>query len=135
MISNIEADLWHKHPEPDEWSIAQILTHLVEAENISERPRLERILAEENPFITSSMPPGPYIPVFADDGYVIAQQFKETRHKTLDLIATLSAEDWRRAANHNIFGLTSLIEMAYFTAQHDRLHLRQLCETIGRCQD
>jgi hypothetical protein len=26
------------------------------------------------------------------------------------------------------------LEMAHFTAQHDRLHLNQICQTLGKCE-
>jgi hypothetical protein len=64
----------------------------------------------------------------------VAREFEEARRETLQLVATFTDVDWQRPARHSIFGLTTLLEMAYFTAQHDRLHLNQLCQTIGRCE-
>lgn len=133
MLANIEPRFWHQRPDPDEWSIMQVLCHLADAERTHHRPRLEHILAAENPFITAPKPPGPDLTVYNDDGLAIAQEFQQERQQTLDLLATLNDDAWQRPARHSIFGLTTLLEMAYFTAQHDRLHLNQLCQTIGRC--
>jgi FMN phosphatase YigB (HAD superfamily) len=133
MLENVQADYWHKRPDPNEWSILQILCHLVESEERDQRPRLERILREDNPFIVAPHPSGPNLPVCDDDGMRVAQKFVHARKQTLDFIATLQPEDWQRPARHSVFGLTTLVEMAHFTAQHDRLHLNQLCQTIGRC--
>lgn len=134
MLANVQANFWLQRPDPKEWSIVQILCHLRDAEIEIERYRLLRILQEENPFITQPQDPGPDIPACADDGYVIAAEFLRERQETLRLIQTFSLETWQRRVRHSIFGLSTMLEMAYFTAQHDRLHLNQLCQTIGRCK-
>jgi hypothetical protein len=111
----------------------QILCHLLESENKTQRPTLERILHEDNSFIVAPQPSGPNLPICDTDGFRVATHFVEARQKTLAFLTTLQPSDWQRGARHSVFGLTSLLEMAYFTAQHDRLHLNQLCQTIGRC--
>lgn len=134
MLSEVQDHFWEQRPDPDEWSIMQILCHLLDSEDNNERPRLEKILNEDNPFIAEQMPPGPDIPICSDDGWTVAEQVKASRAITRQFIAQLDADDWKRPARHSIFGLTTLLEMAYFTAQHDRLHLNQLCQTLGRCE-
>ncbi len=133
MLENVQPNFWHKRPHAAEWSILQILCHLRDSENTHQRPRLQRILQESNPFIVAPRPPGPDIPVCSDDGNAIAADFVRARQETMQFLNTLQPEDWQRPARHSIFGLTTLLEMALFTAQHDRLHLNQLCQTIGRC--
>ncbi|MEO0597977.1 MAG: DinB family protein, partial [Chloroflexota bacterium] len=134
LAESVEADMWHKRPDPDEWSILQIMCHLVTFEDENERARLATILQEENPFIIQPAEPGPDIEAYSDNGFAVAQEFLEKREETLALINQFTLEDWQRPARHSIFGLTTMVEMAYFTAQHDRLHLKQLCQTIGRCK-
>nr|MCU0514203.1 DinB family protein [Anaerolineae bacterium] len=102
-------------------------------ESTQQRPRLERILREDDPFLIAPRPPGPDIPVCAEDGHRIAAEFVQERARTMAFVHTLTAAEWQRPARHSIFGRTTLLEMAHFTAQHDRLHLNQLCQTIGRC--
>jgi FMN phosphatase YigB (HAD superfamily) len=134
FLEQVQPAFWTQRPDPQEWSILQILCHLLTAEAHNERPRLQRILEEDNPFITAPPPPGPDIPTCDEDGFRIADHLKHARRQTIDLLAALQSEQWQRRARHSIFGLTTLLEMAYFTAQHDRLHLNQLCQTIGRCE-
>lgn len=134
LLDGVQAGFWHQRPDPNEWSIIQILCHLHTSEHTNQRPRLQRILDADNPFITAPREPGPHIKPCADEGDPVAQQFRDERHKTLDLINRFDDTAWQRPARHSIFGLTTLLEMAYFTAQHDRLHLNQLCQTIGRCE-
>lgn len=133
LLSEVKDHQWDQKPDPDEWSIMQILCHLAETETAVHQKRLETILSVENPFIRALPPPGPDVPNCSDDALEVAEAFKEKRLSTLELIADLGPEDWRRPARHSIFGLTNLLEMAYFTAQHDRLHISQLCQTLGKC--
>lgn len=136
MLSEVKPGFWAQHPDPDEWSILQILCHLLESEGTVQRQRLERILSEQEPFLVASpSPPGAEMPLCDDDGMRIAQHFVQERRITLDLLHRLGPDDWQRRARHSIFGLTTLLEMAYFTAQHDRLHLNQLCQTMGKCAE
>lgn len=126
---------WWQQPDPDEWSPIQIICHLFESERQVQRPRLEKILAETNPFLVSPPPPaGPRDAWPCDsDGWRVAQRFHAERQKTLAWILGLGPDDWHRPARHSIFGRTTLLEMAHFTAQHDRLHINQLCQTLGKC--
>jgi len=134
FVETVQEHFWHQRPDPEEWSIIQILCHLVTSEEEIERKRLLKILQENNPFITQPEQPGPDIDACADTGDVVVKDFMKTRQETIKLIETFSEKDWQRPARHSIFGLTTMLEMAYFTAQHDRLHLNQLCQTIGRCE-
>ncbi len=135
LLSEVKEHQWQQKPDPNEWSIVQILCHLAETETAVHQTRLQEILRVENPFIRALPPPGPDMPTCSDCPREVAEEFREKRLSTLELIAELAPEDWLRPARHSIFGLTNLLEMAYFTAQHDRLHISQLCQTLGKCLD
>jgi HAD superfamily hydrolase (TIGR01549 family) len=137
LLDDVCEKHWHQHPDPKEWSIMEVVCHLFESEKTIHRPRLERILTENNPFLTDTVTPAGVrrIPPCAEDGQAAANKFLVERQQTLELLAQLADEDWQRPARHSIFGLTTLWEMAYFTAQHDRLHLNQICQTLGHCQE
>ncbi|MBC7871670.1 MAG: HAD-IA family hydrolase [Chitinophagaceae bacterium] len=134
MLAGVKSHFWMQHPDPNEWSILQIVCHLVESEETVQRPRLKQILTENNPFLSESKPPpGPEAVPCHDEGYHVAHDFLQTRTESINFLRTLTPEDWMRPARHSIFGPTTLLEMAHFTAQHDRLHLKQLCRTLGNC--
>lgn len=132
LLDNIQPETWHLQPHEDEWSIIQILHHLVTAENSNLRPQLKRILQENNPFITSPKPPTTQDNPCADDGFTILQDFKISRLKTLEFLQTIKESDWLRPAQHSTVGQTTLLEIAYLMVQHDRLRLNQLRHTIAR---
>jgi HAD superfamily hydrolase (TIGR01549 family) len=131
LLDTLKPHYWNQHPIPGEWSPLEILCHLVEREKDVHLARLKRIAHENNPFIVD---PGPGQPLHcADDGTDAALEFHALRLHTLNFLQQLPESSWNRPARHSIFGPTTLFEMALFTAQHDRLHLRQLCRTIGKC--
>ncbi|MBC7814377.1 MAG: DinB family protein, partial [Burkholderiales bacterium] len=134
MLTDVQPHFWEMRPDPAEWSILQIICHLLESESAVQRPRLQRILNEDNPFLAAPPPPMPDVTYVEGIGYEIAEQFAAERLQTLTLLQQIEPEQWLRPARHSIFGPTTLLEMAHFTAQHDRLHLNQLCQTIGRCK-
>ena len=135
LLDEVKPSQWRQRPDPDEWSILQILCHLWSAESEVHQKRLRAILREDNPFIAAGAPPGPHIPPCHDDGREIMRRFHAARDETIALLASLAQEAWARPARHSIFGLTNLLEMAHFTALHDRLHITQLCQTLGKCAD
>lgn len=136
MVSEIPDHYWHQRPDPNEWSPLEIVIHLRDSERTVQRHRLQTIAYEANPFLTPPpSPPDPGTQHLAGlDGMVVALEFAEERAATIAWLRDLSEQDWMRPARHSIFGPTTLLEMAAFTARHDRLHINQLCQTIGKCE-
>jgi FMN phosphatase YigB (HAD superfamily) len=133
-VREVPPHAWQMYPDEAEWSPVEVICHLVESEREVQRPRLETILREENSFLSApNSPPGPATRVCPQDGWRVALAFAAERQKTLAFLAELDGDAWHRPARHSIFGPTTLLEMANFTAQHDRLHLTQLCQTVWRC--
>lgn len=135
LLAGVQDHFWTQHPNPKEWSILQILCHLLTSERTLQRPRLERILAMHNPFLAESVPPpGPESPPCDTDGYRVAREFVTERQMTIALLHSTAPADWMRPARHGSVGPTTLLEMAFFTVHHDRLHLNQLNQTMGKCE-
>ncbi len=135
LLDQVRAGFWLQHPDPNEWSIMQVLCHLRDSERDHQLPRLQKILMEDNPFLANpNTPPGPNTTPCDNDGYRVAHQFADARQQTIEFLENVDIDNWYRPARHSIFGNTTLLEMAHFTAQHDRLHLNQLCQTIGNCE-
>ncbi|MCB9435923.1 MAG: HAD-IA family hydrolase [Anaerolineales bacterium] len=136
MVSEIPDHYWHQRPDPNEWSPLEIIVHLRDSERTTQRSRLQTIAHEDNPFLTS--PPTPPDPgtqhLIGLDGMAVALEFAAERAATIMWLGSLSEKDWMRPARHSIFGPTTLLEMAAFTARHDRLHINQLCQTVGKCE-
>lgn len=130
---------WHQHPLRDEWSLAQIVTHLLQSEIDTQRARIQTIMNHSDPNSlpllsdilgerTLQAPVGVPLPD-------LFGQFVAERLATIQFLRSLTDQDWERQAHHSAFGYTTLHEMAAFTAQHDRMHIQQFCQTLGRCED
>ncbi len=135
LIAEINPAYWNMRPDPNEWSPLETICHLRDSERSVQRPRLQRIAAEDNPFISQPQrPPGPgERNLSGEDGYEALRKFWDERCQTITFLQMLRPEDWERPARHSIFGPTTLLEMAHFTTRHDHLHTNQICETIGKC--
>jgi FMN phosphatase YigB (HAD superfamily) len=134
IVREIPPHVWHMRPDEAEWSPIEVLCHLGEAERDVQRPRLERIAREYNPFLSQpNEPPRPASRSCPDNAWHVAMGFAQERQQTITFLAGLDEAAWSRPARHYIFGPTTLLEMANFLAQHDRLHMTQLCHTVGQC--
>ncbi len=132
LLADFPPEAWEQKPDPDEWSIVEVLGHLRDVEREVNLPRIQTFLREENPFIT------------ADDtdlwvterGYAeqngkdTLRDFIAARLETIAILQNLSGADWQRSGRHAIFGPITLQEQLGFMAEHDRVHIRQIYKLI-----
>lgn len=132
LLHNIKPEFWHQHPDPKERSPYQIVCHLLKSEEMMQRTQLEKIILQDNPFLSqSTVAPTAHCDV---DENKIVDMFIQARQQTINWLNQLPPNIWGRGARHSIFGPTTFLEMAQFIAQHDRLHLNQLCQTLKKCR-
>jgi FMN phosphatase YigB (HAD superfamily) len=132
LCRQIPAATWVRRPLPGEWCLTEVVCHLRDVDQEVNTPRLQKLLAENNPFI-----PGMDTDRWAEERNYIQQdgpqalaQFIVQRSKLLETLDALQKGDWQRTARHAIFGPTPLIELVGIIARHDRMHLRQVQEII-----
>lgn len=128
LMDEAPAASWTSRPALAEWALTEVLCHLRDTEREVNQPRLQKMLAENDPFI-----PARNTVDWAEERRYIRQngreafaEFLDARLATLRTLNELSGEDWARKARHSIFGPTSLQEMAGFMAAHDRMHIQQI---------
>ncbi len=118
-----------RRPEPTEWSAAEVLGHLWDAEiAFSFRARL--ILAQDTP---------PLIGYDQDAWAKLArprfgellEAFSALRLANLVLVRQTPQPLWDRYGVHSERGETSFRLLVETTAGHDRAHLRQLSQTLA----
>lgn len=132
LCHQLPIDQWNIRPQLSEWCLAEILCHLRDVEREVNLPRLQRVIQENNPFISGqdTDPWAEQRQYICQDGRKALADFTETRLATLELLSTLDPSDWQRPARHTIFGPTDLKEIVSIIAAHDRLHLRQVRESL-----
>lgn len=133
LFNHLPLNAWTASPGTGEWSPAEILCHLRDVESEVNLPRTVKVLQEFNPFLPG-MDTDPWAKernYIVQEGLTALKDFTNCRQELVNLLASLPARDWDRPARHAIFGPTHLGELSGIVASHDRLHLRQIFETIG----
>ncbi len=127
LLKGVTATKLRKRPAPDKWSVAEIVTHLADAE-IAYSWRIRAILGS----------PGTPIQGFDQDGWVEAmhyakrdprqslEQFRVLREVNLALYKTLTAVQWKQYGVHSERGEESVERIVMLLAGHDLNHLAQI---------
>ena len=132
LLDEAPASAWTSRPAPAEWALTEVLCHLRDTEREVNQPRLQRLLTETEPFISSRNTDtwAEERSYLKEDGRAAFQEFLASRLSTLETLKALSDADWARKARHSIFGPTTLLELVGFMATHDRIHIQQIWKLI-----
>lgn len=121
-------------PMPSDWTIREILAHLVDDEMYVNRLRLERIIKEDNPNLT----PHDEKKWYADrntsrDGRdVLLADFALQRQASLMMINMLRESDWARMGFQPEYGQFSAEGWLSYWVKHDVVHLEQIEGNLKR---
>lgn len=122
-ISDEELD---RRPSPDEWSPREVIHHLADSESMA-YIRLRRLLAEDNPVIDGYDEPEwarrlhynrPIEPSLA--------VLRAVRAASLQLLGTLTSEEWARTGTHSESGAYSVDQWLAIYAKHSHEHADQI---------
>ena len=114
---------------PGEWSARETVTHLAAGEPHFLQ-RLQRIAAEDNPFLPYF---GPDV-ARPDSGQTLPAalaDFRAGRDGLLAFLSSLPPAAWDRAAVHETMGATTLALQVQNIINHDLEHLAQLHAAAG----
>lgn len=132
-INDLASGLTSEHarwkPNPESWSVLEVLNHLVDEEIYDFRPHLDHILHTPEKDWPKIDPEGwvtqrHYNQQDLDDTLL---RFEVEREKSLTWLSVLSAPDWDAAVTQP-WGTLSAGDMLAAWLAHDLLHLRQLVE-------
>lgn len=129
LTDGVPAELLDRRPEPEEWSVAEVLGHIWDAEiALSWRARL--ILAQDTP------PLHGYDQVafarLARPGFgELLDAFAAMRGPNLVMLRAVPAQAWQRYGVHSERGDVSLRLLVETSAGHDVAHLRQIEQTLA----
>jgi hypothetical protein len=117
-----------RRPKEGEWSVAEILNHLLVGEREVIFPRLQRMLREAAPSFPSSatnrtgFAAEPAARDFGDD--LVA--FRQVRRQTIVFLKSLGEADWQRIGTTPTRGTLTIEAYTRYLVDHDREHLAQL---------
>jgi hypothetical protein len=114
---------------PDEWTLLEVVAHLLDEEVEDFRPRLETILFQPEKRWTPIDPSGWVLQRRYNerDLQQTLPAFLEERRKSLNWLRGLESLDWETTYTAP-FGLIRAGDMLAAWAAHDQLHMRQLVE-------
>jgi len=116
-----------RRPAPDKWSIQELVAHLAEDELVGAY-RLRMVLSS----------PGTPLQAFDQDVWARTGRYTERdvrlslelfrilRHANLELLRSLSADEWDMHGVHAERGVESIRDMARYFAGHDINHFKQI---------
>jgi len=127
LLEGVPTSKLRKRPEPETWSITEIVTHLVDAEIVGAY-RMRTILGT----------PGVDIPAYDQDVWIKSghyekrdarkslEQFRAIREANLALLKTLTPEQWKHYGMHAERGQETIERLVRMHAGHDLNHLKQI---------
>jgi hypothetical protein len=109
-------------PKPGEWSMVEVVRHLVQGDRDTFLPRLRRMLAEDRPRFEGARDAS------GDraDLAVLLDAFAAARREAVRILASLDEAGWRREGVSPSRGPLSVETYAQTMAEHDTEHLRQI---------
>lgn len=133
LVDGVDAERLRTPEAPGKWSMIEVLAHLADTEMVyAWRYRL--VLAQDRPPISG----------FDQDAWAAAFRYRDqawpgvrerlrvAREANLQLLGTLTADQWERAGLHEERGPETVRRIAQLGAGHDLVHRAQL-ERIRRC--
>jgi hypothetical protein len=127
LIAGVSPAKLRKRPDPDKWSVNEIVAHLAETEIVAGF-RMRLILGA----------PGTPIVAFDQDAWVISghyekrdprkslEQFRVLREANLALLKSLTPEQWKHFGMHAERGQETIQHIVRMFAGHDINHLQQV---------
>ena len=112
---------------PDQWSLSDILSHLIAVE-VRSLARLQRVTQEGNPTIPVILP-DPADHNLSKPLEILLEEFNIVRTQTLKFLHPLSSGNWARAAIFEDGQKTTFRYLVQALVDHDTEHLNQLIET------
>lgn len=115
-------------PEPDRWSVVEVVAHLADEESRDFRTRLRHLLERRD---------GPWPPI-DPEAWVVSERyaeralddevrrFREERARSVAWLEGLVDPDWSSSYEHSSLGTLRAADLLASWLAHDLIHIRQL---------
>jgi len=134
LLQNVSDEQAKWKPQPEKWSILEVVNHLYDEERDDFRHRIDLTLHKPDAVWPPIDPVGwvQSHEYSKKDYQQSVNKFFEERKKSLDWLRTLSSPDWESTYQHPIIGPLAAADLLAAWATHDYLHLRQLSDLQAR---
>jgi len=133
LLQGVSSTKARKRPAPGKWSIQEIVAHIADTELVGGY-RIRAILGA----------PGTEVIGFDQDVWVTAlhydkrdlkksfEQYRMLRKANLELLQSLTPQQWKHYGNHNERGQETVETIAKMFAGHDINHFQQIERILGK---
>jgi uncharacterized damage-inducible protein DinB len=127
LVAHLSEDQAHRIPAPNEWSVVEIIGHLIDIDPL-QIDRIDRILAEERPQFVRFDPDA----AVTVAGYArrtladVLTAFTDLRRATVDGLSTIAPDELSRVGVRYNGQEVTLGELLTSFATHDQTHLQQI---------
>lgn len=131
MLDGLSREEVQWKPQPDKWSLLEIVCHLYDEEREDFGARLKHVVATP----LEDLPPSDPIGWFntrnyaSEDYQQSLNRFLEERQRTVAWLRTINSSDWKNAYIHKKYGPLSAEFFLVNWLAHDMLHIRQILRT------
>ncbi len=133
LIQDIPGEKLRQRPDPNKWSVAEILAHLAEAEVGSTWRYRQMIEHDGTPLSSFDQDLWENLGAYSKrDPQESLQLFRLLREANLQMFDRLSDEQWQRHGMHVERGRMSVADLARQIAGHDINHLAQIRRLVGK---
>lgn len=134
LVGNLPVTLHTWHPTPDDWSINEVVGHLIAADQVAFAGRIQHMITQDHPTI-------PAIDVNQiarerqddqRDLMELLDEFTENRQNHARLVRSLTEEKLARTGFYVKYGDFRVADFVYEWAYHDHAHVQQIMEILKR---
>jgi hypothetical protein len=125
LTVSVDPDLLSRQPSAGEWSAAECLRHLLDAELGIFQVRLEAFMTGRSELRAFDRATAGVAPDASREPRVMARRLAEARVASLESLGRVSDADLDRTARHHRLGPVTLREMLAQWAGHDLMHTVQ----------
>jgi DinB superfamily len=128
LVAEVGEEQARWRPEPEQWSMLEVLNHLADEEVEDFRARLDATLNRPGTSWAPIDPQG-WVRTRAYNDRSLAEsleRFLSRRRESIDWLQGLAAPDWSLAYEHPKAGPISAGDLLTSWVAHDHIHIRQL---------
>ncbi|MEZ4615463.1 MAG: DinB family protein [Caldilineaceae bacterium] len=119
-------------PAPGEWSVNEVIGHLIETEERGFGGRIARVLADDD-YVCQAWDPDQVARGRRDHeqraGTLLAE-LAERRVESLSLVRSLTSAQLTRTAMHPVVGILTVNDLLHEWVYHDRNHIKQILTNL-----